>query len=229
VKLTRRYSLVPNGAGKLAVSGLKVAWWDVRAGAAKTASLPDLTMQVAPGAGGFADSTLPVATDATAAGDSSLPTAASARTRLPGNLWAWLAVAFAGLWLVTLVWAMRRRAATPLARRRSGDADEDAAQALPTQTLADLKRALDSGDLEDVGDVLRGMSAPPSVDLDALIARLELSAQRDAVEQLRRARWADGDGVAARAALRDAFQRGPVWRTTVKPAREVLPPLYPTR
>jgi ABC-type uncharacterized transport system auxiliary subunit len=228
VKLTRRYSLVPNGAGKLAVPGLKVAWWDVRAGAARTASLPDLSLQVAPGAGGFADSTLPVVTDATAAGDSSLPTAASERTRLPGNLWAWLAVAFAGLWLATLIWALRRRAATPLARRRSGHADEDAAQALPTQTLADLKRALDSGDLEDVGDVLRGMSAPPSVDLDALIARLELSAQRDAVEQLRRARWADGDGVAARAALRDAFQRGPVWRATLKPAREVLPPLYPT-
>jgi hypothetical protein len=228
VKLTRRYSLVPNGAGKLAVPGLKVAWWDVRAGAAKTASLPDLSLQVAPGAGGFADSTLPVATDATVAGDSSLPTAASERTRLPENLWAWLAVAFAGLWLATLIWALRRRAAMPVARRRSGHADEDAAQALPTQTLADLKRALDSGDLEDVGDVLRGMSAPPSVDLDALIARLELSAQRDAVEQLRRARWADGDGVAARAALRDAFQRGPLWRATVNPAREVLPPLYPT-
>jgi hypothetical protein len=228
VKVTRRYSLVPNGAGKLVVPGPKMAWWDVRAGAAKTASLPDLTLQVAPGAGGFANSALPLATDA-ATGDSSLPAAASERTRLPGNLWAWLAVAFAGLWLITLIWALRRRAAMPVTRRSSGHADENSAQALPTQTLADLKRALDSGDLEDVGDVLCGMSMPPSADLDALIARLESPLQRDAVEQLRRARWADGDGVAARAALREAFQRGPVWRSSVKPATEVLPPLYPTR
>jgi hypothetical protein len=227
VKLTRRYSLVPNGAGKLVVPGLKVAWWDVRADAAKTASLPDLTLQVAPGAGGFADSTLPVAADATAANDSSLPAAASQRMRLPGNVWAWLAVAFAGLWLITLIWALQRRAIAPVARRSSVRMEEGPAEALPTQTLADLKRALDSGDLEEVGDVLRGMSTPPSADLDALIARLQSPVQRDAVEQLRRARWADGDGVAARAALREAFRDGPVWRAAPKPVKEVLPPLYP--
>ncbi len=227
VKLTRRYSLVPNGAGKLVVPGPKMAWWDVRAGAAKTASLPDLTLQVAPGAGGFADSTLPTPADATtAAGDSSLPTAGE-RRRLPDHVWTWLAVAFAGLWLITLIWALQRRAAAPAARRPAR-AQEESPDAMPTQTLADLRRVLDSGDLEEVGDVLRGMSTPPSADLDALSTRLESPAQRDAVEQLRRARWADGDGVAARAALREAFRNGPVWRTTAKPAKEVLPPLYPT-
>ncbi|HEX7804418.1 MAG TPA: BatD family protein [Pseudoxanthomonas sp.] len=227
VKLTRRYSLVPNGAGKLVVPGAKMAWWDVRNGTAKSASLPDLTLQVAPGAGGFADSTLPAAADTTSTGDSSLPAAVSERMRLPDNVWAWLAVAFAGLWLLTLIWALQRRAAVPVARRSLVRAGEGPVEALPTQTLADLKRALDSGDLEEVGDALRGMSMPPSTDLDALIARLESPGQRDAVEQLRRARWADGDGVAARAALREAFRNGPVWRAASKPAREVLPPLYP--
>lgn len=226
VKLTRRYSLVPNGAGKLVVPGPKMAWWDVREGAAKTASLPDLTLQVAPGAGGFADSTLPATADATATGDNSLP-AASERTLLPSHVWTWLAVAFAGLWLITLIWALRRRAIAPIARRSSVRTEEGPAEALPTQTLADLKRALDSADLEEVGDVLRGMSKPPSADLDILVAKLESPAQREAVEQLRRARWADGDGVAARAALREAFRDGPVWRAASKPAKEVLPPLYP--
>ena len=61
-----------------------------------------------------------------------------------------------------------------------------------THALADLRRALDTGDLEEVGDVLRGMSAPPCADLDQLTARLDSPAQRDAVEQIRRARWADG-------------------------------------
>ena len=228
VKLTRRYSLVPNGAGKLVVPGLKMAWWDVAAGTAKTADLPDLTLQVAPGAGGFAGSTLPATVGATAAEDRSLP-ASSDRMRSSNRVWAWLAVAFAGLWLITLIWALRRRGATPVSRRSHVRTDEESAEALPTQTMVDLKRALDSGDLEEVGDVLRGMSTPPSADLDALIARLESSVQRDAVEQLRRARWADGDGVAARAALREAFRNGPVWRATSKPVKEVLPPLYPTR
>jgi hypothetical protein len=186
-----------------------------------------LTLQVAPGAGGFADSTLPATADATAtAGGSSLP-AAGERRRLPGGIWIWLTVAFAGLWLITLIWALQRRSAAPVARRSPARVEEGSPQALPTQTLADLKRALDSDDLEEVGDVLRGMSTPPSPDLDALIAKLESPAQRDAVEQLRRAKWADGDGVAARAALREAFRSGPVWRATAKPAKEILPPLYP--
>lgn len=226
VKLTRRYSLVPNGAGKLAVPGLKMAWWDVRTGAAKTASLPDLTLEVAPGAGGFAGSTLPVITDP-AAGNSIAVPAAADRTRVPPHVWTWLAVAFAGLWLITLIWALQRRPAMST-RRRVMQAGQEIPEPLPTQTLIDLKRALDTGDLDEVGEVLRGMSTPPSTDLDALIARLESPAQRDAVEQLRRARWADGDGVAARAALREAFRNGPIWRAIPKPGKHVLPPLYPS-
>lgn len=225
VKLTRRYSLVPNGAGKLTVPGLKVAWWDVRAGAAKTASLPDLNLQVAPGAGGFAGSTLPATSDANAGSSNVLP-ATKGRMRVPDHIWPWLAVAFAGLWLITLIWALQRRAAAPV-RRSVMQAVGETPGPLPTQTLVDLRRVLDSGDLDEVGDILRGMSTPPSADLDALIAKLVSPAQRDAVEQLRRVRWADGDGVAARAALREAFRNGPTWRSVPKPAKEVLPPLYP--
>ncbi|HLM53941.1 MAG TPA: protein BatD, partial [Pseudoxanthomonas sp.] len=95
------------------------------------------------------------------------------------------------------------------------------------RTRADLKRAMDSGSLDEVGEVLRLMAAPPAPDLDALMARLDDQAQRDAVEQLRRARWADGDGAAARAALRQAFASPPVWKTRPASPREPLPPLYP--
>ena len=225
VTLTRRYSLVPNGAGTLRVPGLELAWWDVRAGAARTASLPDLELKVARGVGGFASNTLP---DVAAANGSPAGAPAEATTtgRIPGHVWAWLAVAFAGLWLLTLIWALHRRTAAS-ARHPSSLSDAGVATALPTRTLADLRRVLDSGSLDEVGGTLCGMAAPPCTDLDQLQQRLAVIAQREAVEQLRRARWADGDGSRARAALREAFRGGPVWRTTEKRVKEVLPPLYP--
>ena len=225
VTLTRRYSLVPNGAGTLRVPGLKLGWWDVRAGTAKTASLPDLQLKVARGVGGFASNTLPDLAAAAAPGSGASAEAAETG-HIPGRVWAWLAVAFAGLWLLTLIWALQRRtvvaARHPLAQSAAGSVAP-----LPTRTLADLRRALDSGSLDEVGDTLRGMSATPCADLDQLLQRLAVPAQRDAVEQLRRARWADGDGSLARTALREAFRSGPVWRVTGKPVKEVLPPLYP--
>ncbi len=225
VTLTRRYSLVPNGAGALSVPGLKLAWWDVRAGTAKTASLPDLELKVARGVGGFAGNTLP---DAGAAADSVSGVAAKAveAGRIPGHVWAWLAVAFAGLWLLTLNWDLHRRT-TEVARHPSSPSGKSIAVPLPTRTLADLRRALDSGSLDEVGDTLCGMAAPPCADLDQLQQRLAVASQREAVEQLRRARRADGDGRLARAALREAFRNGPVWRVAGEPVKEVLPPLYP--
>jgi hypothetical protein len=210
------------------VPGLKVAWWDVRAGAAKTASVPDLTLKVAPGTGGFAGSTLPVAAaDQPATGDNALSGIADPTKPATGRYWIWLTLGFALLWLATLAWAVQRRA--PSLTRRALQTGETLEPATPTHTLPDLKRALDSGDLEEVGEVLRGMSSPPSADLDTLAERLDSPAQREALEQLRRARWAGGDGVAARAALRDAFRDGPVWRPMPKAAAEILPPLYPSR
>jgi hypothetical protein len=227
VTMTRRYSLVPNGAGTLLVPGLKLAWWDVRASVARTASLPDLELKVARGVGGFASNTLP---DVAAANGSPAGAPAAAATtagRIPSHVWAWLAVAFAGLWLLTLIWALQRRTAVAARQPPAQSGEGIIVAALPTRTLADLRRALDSGSLDEVGDTLRGMSAPPCADLDQLLQRLAVPAQREAVEQLRRARWADGDGSHARAALREAFRSGPVWRTTKNAAKEVFPPLYP--
>lgn len=227
VRLTRRYSLVPNGAGTLVVPGMRLEWWDVRAGVARTASLPDLNLQVARGAGGFAGNTLPGADDAgLVEGPANATGTAGSANRSP---WQWVAVVFAGLWVSTLAWALRRRASLPLRTPPAVRSADGIAPARPTHTLADLKRALDDGGLEDVGDVLRGMSTPPSADLDALIAALDSPSQRNAVEQIRRVRWADGDGVAARAALRDAFRDGPAWRILQTPRREILPPLYPEK
>ncbi|RZA36839.1 MAG: protein BatD [Lysobacteraceae bacterium] len=226
VKLTRKYSLVPNGAGTLVVPGLRVAWWDVRAGAAKNASLPDLTLTVAQGTGGFAGSTLPDAT-MPSPGDTALQPSGTTSPGAGGR-WMWAAIAFAVLWLLTLAWALRQRA-MKAPRQVAVPAGGQDVYSMPTHTRADLRRVLDNGDLEEVGEVLRGMRSPPAADLDAVVADLDDHAQRQAVEQLRRARWADGDGVAARAALRAAFGDGPRWKAVHAQEKLVLPPLYPER
>lgn len=223
VRVTRKFSIVPAQAGTLHVSGPRVGWWDVRAGVARTASLPDLNVQVAAGANGFG--AMPAAT----AG----PDATSAQEhdwiRVPGvqgevRPWALATVIFAALWLVTFMWGLHRRP-QPAVR---GDGDAALPRTIPaTASLAQLKRALDGGDLGDVAEVLCAMASPPVADLDALRPRLDDPRQLAAVDALQRARWGDGDGVAARAALRDAFKRGPRWRLQETVAEEPLPPLYP--
>ncbi|MGS1078039.1 BatD family protein [Pseudoxanthomonas beigongshangi] len=220
VKWTQRYAVVPDRPGRLTVAGQGIPWWDVAAGTAKMARLPDLPLQV--GAGAPATSAPATAPGASAQG---IPAGNVAAGSAGDSVWPWLAVMFAVLWLITLLWALQRRRVPlpPSSSRARGQAIAAARHALP-----DLKRALDTGSLDEVGDVLRGMATPPAADLDELVRRLRPSAQRDAVEQLRRARWAHGDGSAARNALRSAFSEGPRWVDAIEPPQAPLPPLYPS-
>ena len=231
VTLTHRYSVVPSHAGRLVVPGTAMAWWDVRAGAARRATLPDLTLPVVVGTG--SPSSVPVA--GAARGAATLPVGPDddilleGERRVPPHLWPWLAAGFAVLWLITLLWALTRRAGISSGPRARVHAQAGAPTMAPaTHTAADLKRALDAGELDDIEDVLRGMARPAAVDLDDLHRRLATASQRGAVELLRRARWAGGDAAQARAALREAFRGGPRWRTAdTGDVQEPLPPLYP--
>lgn len=230
VTLTRRYSVVPSQAGTLVVPGTAMAWWDVRAGAARRATLPDLTLPVVVGTG--APSSTPVAG---AARGAATPAGADddilleGERRVPPHLWPWLAAGFALLWLTTLLWGLTRRAgASPGPGTRVRAHAGAPAMASATHTAADLKRALDAGGLDDIEDVLRGMARPAAADLDDLHRRLAPSSQRAAVELLRRARWAGGDAAQARAAVREAFRGGPRWQAADPgEVEEPLPPLYP--
>lgn len=231
VTLTRRYSVVPSHAGRLVLPGTAMAWWDVRAGAARRATLPDLTLPVVVGTG--SPPSVPVA--GAARGAATLPAGPDddilleGERRVPSHLWPWLAAGFAVLWLITLLWALTRRAGTSSGPRTRVHAQAGAPVTAPaTHTAADLKRALDAGELDDIEDVLRGMARPAAVDLDDLHRRLATASQRGAVELLRRARWAGGDAAQARAALREAFRGGPRWQTAdTGDVEEPLPPLYP--
>ncbi|MCC8538614.1 BatD family protein [Xanthomonas axonopodis pv. poinsettiicola] len=232
LRLTRRYSIVPNRAGPLVVPGLQVAWWDVGAAAARTATVPDLTLDVAAGSGAFA---APAPAPAPAAGPATAGPAPAAAT---GALtvqsppqerpWAWIAAAagFALLWVLTLAWALLRRGGAP----RTAAGAHGAEIAMPgrraTHGVAELRRVLDAGGMDEVATVLCGMAGV--ADIDSVLAALADPAQRAAVARMQRARWGgDGDVAGARAALREAFAKGPRWHHASAAEPEVLAPLYP--
>ncbi|MCW0391848.1 BatD family protein [Xanthomonas sacchari] len=237
VTVTRRYSIVPQAAGPLLVRGLRMPWWDVGAGAAREASLPDLTLQVQPGQGVPAPAPAPVAPAAPTLSVVPADTAVAPTHTLRGwlassPLWMALAAGFAVLWLATLVWAWRRL------RRARGVAalPGSAANAAPGATsapataraaLPELRKALDSGGLDEVAAILCAQAGV--ADLDTVVQRLDDPAQRDAVLRMQHARWGGGgDVTGARAALRQAFWAGPRWRATSrKQDKDELPPLYP--
>ena len=233
--ITRRFSIVPARAGTLRIAGPSLAWWDVQADAARTASLPPIELAVAQGQGAFAAPPPGAAAsgpDVGAAGDNDDQRDASGWIRVPGvqgeaRPWAVVAVGFALLWLVTLAWALSRRRvpATP-ARGAASGTSPDAGRSMS----AALRRALDGGDL---GDMLQALAALAPVAAAANAAGwrglLADQAQREAVDALELARWGNGNPAVARNGARAAFARGARWRDPAPDAslREPLPPLYP--
>ncbi|MEN1929126.1 BatD family protein [Luteimonas sp. MJ250] len=223
VRMVRRFSILPAREGRVRIEAPRLQWWDVDADRARVATLPPLELDVAASASG---------------GDA---TAASPRDggwmRVPGvqgevRTWALATVAFALLWLLTLGWALglrQRAGASAGVRDGAGEAAAGATPARRAGPSPMLRKALDTGDLGDVADALCALASPPAADLDALSRRLVAGPQRDAVAGLQRARWGQGEGTAAqaRAAVREAFARGPDWVAQDPGADGPLPPLYP--
>lgn len=218
-KLTRKFSLVPTRAGTVTLPGVRMGWWDVRAGAAREAALPALTWQVAAGDAATVSALAAPASEASNAAPFASATGGANRA------WVLASLVFAALWLFTLVWALQHRS------KPAPTIDSTSAPPLATSTpsAASLKRALDTGDFAEVTASLCALARPPARDLDEVIERLDDPKQRDAVATMQHARWGGGDGVAARAALRSAFARGPRWRRVDVPPTSPLPPLYPSR
>ncbi|TYT27509.1 protein BatD [Luteimonas viscosa] len=224
-KVTRRFAVVPAREGALRIAGPRQAWWDVRAGIARTASLPDLELEVAAGAasGAAVDDGAHEAFDAARGENDALRR---------WGAWPWLALAFALLWLGTLAWALRRQAAGWTGTTPAAPAPGAAEPTAPVTSLRDLARVLQVGDPAEVEHALCALASPPAAHLDALAERLADPVQRDAIASLQQARWADGDMAAARAHLREAFARGPRWlepASTAGARASLLPPLYPRR
>ena len=205
--LRRRIALVPLQAGALAIEGPRIAWWDAKAGVARTASLPPLRLQVAPG------------TDAAPAMGpaSSTPDAPRSRPDARGSMRGWWGV---GVLLVALLaavawWATRRRTQASSTVDRGAEAVPSLAQALQAGELAGIAQALVA-------------AAGPGADLATVRARLDDATQAAAVARLQAARWGRDDPAAVLGVLRQAFAGGPRWRrASERPSRDPLPPLYP--
>lgn len=225
LKLTRRYSIVPQQAGALTVPGIQMDWWDVSAGEMKQAALPPLQLQVAQGTGaGVAPPPVaqPVAQAPALQGDALATN--GVQTQRP---WVWpaLAAAFALLWLATLIWGLSRRRASA-AEVADGPQPGGNGRTAARYSQADLRRALDAGGLDEVVHILADMAGVNGI--DAVIARLEDPAQRQALERMQRARWGgEGDVSQARAQLREVFRSGPRWRDRAMAEKPMLDPLYP--
>jgi hypothetical protein len=214
--IVRRFSILPTRDGTLRIVAPRIVWWDTQAGIARIASLPDLTLRVAPGAVGTA-----APQDTVDTGSATRDDARGWRAWIPDGRWQWAGLVLGLLWLCAMflgwrLWALRAR---PVAT---------SAHVSPGNDPGRLMQALARGDLGAIVQALCATAMPSAADLDAVRARLADPAQRAAVDALQRARWGDGDNAATLAALRKAFASGPRWRASAKRAEPVLlPPLYP--
>lgn len=219
---TRRFSILPTRDGTLRIVAPRIVWWDTQSGIARTASLPDLTLRVAPGEAGI---TAPQDTGGSGTNAKNGATGGGWRTWIPEGRWMWAGVGLVLLWIGALLlawrlWSLRAKPQLAANQRPASSPGSDPQQ---------LTLALTRGDLAAITLALCAM-AGPAADLDAVRQRLADPAQRAAVDALQRARWGDGDTGPTLALVRKAFASGPRWRTTVARAEPVLlPPLYPER
>ena len=212
--LRRRISIVPMQAGTVSVGGPRIEWWDAAQGVARTAMLPPLQLQVAPGEGVAKD---PAEAPAKLEADAGAGASAAAAGAVWSRWWIWILLVGVAV-LAALAWWRWPRASRAVAPEPDG---------VKPMRIPPLKAALAGGDLALIAQALGAAAGLRSDDLDAVRKRLDDAAQLDAVIQLQAARWGDGDAGSALAALRRAFAKGARWRVAARASGFLLPPLYP--
>ena len=219
--LRRRIAIVPLKPGALSLPGPRIEWWDAVQGVARTAMLPPLQLQVSPALDAPVGSGEVPRAPATA-GETPDPRASAVAPVRDRRGWLLLAaVALAVIAAFTWCWSRARRASVRMAEV-PGASPQPAAARSPS-----LAEALRQGELSAIARALSGEAGVRGDDLDGVRARLDDTAQREAIERLQAARWGDGDAAVALVALRGAFAQGPRWRMRGRAPSSLLPPLYP--
>lgn len=215
----QHFAVVPDRAGSLTLPPVTLKWWNVQTGRAEVARIAAHTLRVLPAASGAVAPAGPAAVAAPAA------PAAVATPRTPPRAWAWAGPAIV-LAAVTLVlaggalwwWRGRDRSRTRTARppsrralraafRHAARGEDAAAQAHALLAWAQAER-------------------PGLANLGALSSALGSAAQREAIDDLQRRRYAAVQGGSTRS-LAAAFARGFEWRVPNAGDASPLPPLYP--
>jgi BatD DUF11 like domain len=223
-RMVREFSIVPAKSGALRVAGPRLVWWDVQAGVARTASLPDLRFDVAPTTG----SAMPVPAKGGVLAGARPENASDGKGLLERFVRDPIGITtiatLAVLWAMTLAWAWRLWSE----RRRGRMRNAASAPVVRGYDAFAYKRLFDSGTLAEIAAALCAMAQPAAKDLDQLRTMLDDPAQRAAIDALQRARWSDGAIIETRAQLRSAFADGPRLRSAhVSRTPSMLPPLYP--
>lgn len=232
----RKFAFVPNRPGALTIPGLKVRWWNTAQDRAETAELPPRTITVLPAAAGATPATpsAPATGQVSAAPERTVPAAAAAPAAAssprPASVRAWqlLSALGFGLWLLTLAlwWRSRRRTtAVSAAVQPPNGASAQRAQFLRSCSLGEFagaERAL----------IAWARSERPDVrNLGELAAKLDEGAQREALADLQRVRYAGGSTQGLAMRLQTAFKNGLAWKDRLqrRPQEAALPALYPER
>lgn len=220
--LRRRIAIVPLKPGALSLPGPRIEWWDAGQGVARTAMLPPLQLQVSPALDAPVGSGEVPRAPATA-GETPDPRASAVAPVRDRRGWLLLAaVALAVLAAFTWWWWSRARRARVRMAEVPGASPQPAVARSPS-----LAEAMRQGELSAIARALSGEAGVRGDDLDGVRARLDDTAQREAIERLQAARWGDGDAAVALVALRGAFAQGPRWRMRERAPSSLLPPLYP--
>lgn len=249
---TRSFAIVPDKAGTLRIPAITLRWWNVVSDRQETARIPAHALTVVASAASAATPAAP-ATAASSANTVATPAPISARPdssprtadtnqgkggtmlaapRHGPGAWRWIALASAGLWLLTvlgaaILWIVIRRRRARLEGLQAS-VQRGHARNLRNAFLA----ACRSGDLRRTAHALLdwARSERPEVrHLQDLATRLQDANQRGAIERLEHALFApeaaepvDGDAMAR------AFRSGLAWREADERGEEQgLPPLYP--
>jgi hypothetical protein len=228
---SRKFAIVPNRPGPLTLPPISIDWWDTAHDSAQTATLPAVTLNVAPAA---ATSAIP-APPTPAVAPTSAPAAVavgsavqdSGVTTAAASMWRLLAFLALALWALTIgawiVWLLRQRRRTPVPKADS-KLDEGPAKSAFIDACARHNWALAGRSL------LRWarQTQPQLRNLGELARRVADSAQRDAIENLERACYANAVVPGLGDELIQAFRHGPNYagsESSSRPATD-LPELY---
>jgi hypothetical protein len=237
-----KIAIVPLKPGVLSLPEIRVPWWDVERAQAEVATLPAMTVDVAPAAPARTQPSAPLADvdqapagqardDAKAPAPSPLPPAEN----LPGpnNYWPWIALAFASAWLATLAlaWVRRKRSGSGPAPHEG--LSEAAEFRVARRACEQACRANDPTAAREALLRWATLAWPnhPPLGLAELASRVDSAAAREALRALDRYLYAD--------TRERSWDGGSVWNVLdpiVKPSRKpharasgssALPPLYP--
>jgi hypothetical protein len=226
----RGFAIFPQHAGTLTIPATTLTWFDVQSGQQQVATIPARTLTVVAAANGSPaapSSTSQSAAVATPAPASSVAAASNAAARSAGpSIWQWVAIVSVGLWLLSIAAFLWWRRSKPKPVSSNIPRAMESARHLH-HAFMDAARGRDSA-LQAHSLLAWARAERPDLhNLSQLSAELASEAQREAIEHVQRAQYADHAASGAND-LAVVFARGFAWCVEKTSTSESpLPPLYP--